>query len=96
MGRYGGDEFVLVLNNTNELEAYDISNKVRRLLEETDIIFDNKIINTTASFGVCTFKKECGKSIDKFIDCADRALYLAKNEGRNKVKICNCSENINE
>lgn len=87
LGRYGGDEFVLVLNNTNEVEAFNIASEIKESLEKKDFIFEGEIIKTTGSFGVCTLREKGVDSVEKFINCADRALYMAKQQGRNKVEV---------
>ncbi len=81
--RYGGEEFALVLPETSLAEAQLICERIRRQLENTTITTsDNQRINITASFGVTDSQGNC--SLD-LIEAADRALYQAKKEGRNRI-----------
>ena len=81
--RFGGEEFVLVLPDTNKEGADLMAEKLRSKTEEYDIDIENKKINITASFGVAT---RCSNiDIDAMMKDADKALYSAKFSGRNKV-----------
>ncbi|NPA24290.1 MAG: GGDEF domain-containing protein [Deltaproteobacteria bacterium] len=81
--RYGGEEFALILPETSLAEAQLICERVRKRLENTTITTsDNQKINITASFGVTDSQGNC--SLD-LIEAADRALYQAKKEGRNRI-----------
>jgi two-component system, cell cycle response regulator len=84
IGRYGGDEFLILLNNTNTEDAFTISEKLRKLVEETDFCFDNLTIKITSSFGVYSSDNVelDGKVL---ISNADRNLYEAKRAGRNRT-----------
>lgn len=85
-GRYGGEEFCLALPNTDIYGAYLLANKIRSTIAQTIITFKNdKIISfsITISAGVSEFAK--GMSIDELTKIADKNLYLAKENGRNRV-----------
>jgi two-component system cell cycle response regulator len=86
VARWGGEEFVLVLPSTRTEGAEQVAERVRELLEDA-VINDNKgeRIPVTASFGVATYT--VGETLEQVIDRADRAMYLAKSGGRNRV-IC--------
>lgn len=82
--RYGGEEFIIVLPETDSEQAFNTAERLRRDLSETDF----KKGQVTASFGVFTYvPKDLEKdmSIEKLIGGADRNLYQAKKSGRNKV-----------
>jgi len=79
-GRWGGEEFLLLLADTTEHEAMQIGQKLNRLVAEKK--FDN-IYTITVSIGVTEYQK--GDTKEKCIARADRALYAAKNLGRNRV-----------
>lgn len=80
--RWGGEEFVLILLDTNITDAKNIANNLRSIIEQHQ--FKNNL-NITCSFGVAQFdKNDTQKSIMKR---ADDALYKAKENGRNRVEI---------
>jgi two-component system, cell cycle response regulator len=83
VARWGGEEFLVLLPETNIAGAVQHGNKIRKLISEKSFIYEGKEINITMSFGVSIFNGET--SIDKTIDLADQRLYLAKESGRNKV-----------
>lgn len=83
--RFGGDEFlVLVPDMTLEL-ALERTEHLRKATEETSIVYGTSLIHITATFGVAAFPRH-GDTRDALIAAADRALYAAKNCGRNQVK----------
>lgn len=86
VGRYGGEEFLIVLNNTDGSNAFSIAEKMRKLIEENIFTYDDINIKITASFGAYSIK-DIKLTIDEFINEADKNLYLAKNSGRNKTII---------
>ena len=84
--RYGGEEFVLLLSNTKEDEAYNMAVKIKNIVEEKNIfIQEYKPLNFTVSGGVSSYKFNSEESLDDIIIRADKALYLSKNNGRNKI-----------
>lgn len=86
VGRYGGDEFLIVLNNTSVETAYKVSEKIRVILENTILEYGEININITSSFGAYGV---VSKNIDfrELIKHADENLYKAKNFGRNRTVI---------
>ncbi|WP_020612356.1 GGDEF domain-containing response regulator [Sediminispirochaeta bajacaliforniensis] len=82
-GRYGGEEFFVVLPDSNGEQALGIAERLRKKLESSPFFFDRKKISLTASFGVTTFRP--GESREHWIGRADRAMYQAKQGGRNRV-----------
>lgn len=87
VSRYGGEEFLIVLNNTNKEGAIVVSNKIKTLLGNTEFIYEGNKINITASFGVCCLKGGDIINATDFIKCADENLYKAKKTGRDKIVI---------
>lgn len=81
--RIGGEEFLILLPNTTLEEAAKIAENLRAKLELTPLIYDGKTIKLTASFGVAQLKD--GQLLNQLIEEADKKLYTAKREGRNKV-----------
>ncbi len=83
--RYGGEEFSILLNNTDITGARRLAERIRRAIEEKPFRHGRKKIPMTVSVGVATLKKgEDGKAL---VERADRALYQAKNAGRNQVVV---------
>ena len=85
--RYGGDEFVVILPFTNVKGAKFVAEKVRSSVATMDLLnVDNrKVIRATISGGVADFKE--GMTKESLVGSADRALYKAKAEGKNKICI---------
>jgi len=89
LARYGGDEFTIVLADTNHETAMRIAERIRRAVEETP--FDGGAggsLRLTCSLGVATHPHH-GSSREQLLDMADKAMYRAKSNGRNRV----CSAN---
>ncbi len=82
--RYGGEEFVLLLSNTNIDSAKDLAEKIRNLVATHPFIYEGTRMTVTTSIGVAELTKEMD-SAHGLIKAADKALYSAKNSGRNKV-----------
>ncbi len=80
VGRWGGEEFLIILPHANLQQALQFAQKIRKIIENN--IF-TKVKHLTASFGVATFEKEM--SIEALIDTADKGLYISKANGRNRV-----------
>lgn len=85
-GRYGGEEIAFCLRDTPLVGGKHFSERLRRLIETHSFVFDEKKIPVTASAGVATFTSQNLKSADDLIKEADRFLYKAKNNGRNRVE----------
>ena len=87
--RYGGEEFVLVLSGTGEEGARNLAEKLRARIEELRIPHaDSRVAShLTISLGVATTVPRPGSAPEELLNLADRALYAAKAEGRNRVKV---------
>jgi len=85
VARWGGEEFVILLPNTNLAGALGIAEIIRAKAVDTDIMLEDSVTRLTLSIGVSTIKPEHGSSLDAFISGADKALYIAKESGRNQV-----------
>lgn len=84
VGRWGGEEFIILCPNTNLENTKALANKLRIEISELNI---NSHIKITASFGVAQYDKAIDKmNINYFINRVDEALYKAKNNGRNKIE----------
>jgi len=86
-GRFGGEEFIVVLPNMSLEVALPRAESWRVELESTPISIcaQQPGLNMTASFGMACFPRH-GKSISDLIECADKALYSAKRQGRNRIQ----------
>ncbi len=83
--RYGGEEMSIILPNTKYDEAVAIAQKLRSLVEEKKCkLSGNRESNVTISLGVSTYGND-GQTPSELIETADKRLYNAKNNGRNRV-----------
>ena len=83
--RYGGEEFVLMLKETDIRKAHYIAERVRKLVEETEFIFEGTKIPVTISMGVASLEEGNFMEYEELIRRADQYLYMAKRGGRNRV-----------
>lgn len=81
--RYGGEEFVVVLNRCDHDQAFAVADKIRSKIEHSHLIYSGQTLHLTVSIGV-TIHHE-GDSFETFLERADQAMYHAKNEGKNKT-----------
>ena len=89
IARYGGEEFLMVLPETGFESAMLSAERLRRIVSESVSSYDEKEIRITASFGVVGFNPSAKiRTIpcEAIINQADKALYQAKDEGRNRVR----------
>jgi len=84
LGRYGGEEFALVLRETPLRIGVDVAERIRSTIERYDYTFEGKHIPVTISIGAVALDST-SKSPEDLIALADKALYDAKNQGRNRV-----------
>lgn len=90
-GRFGGEEFIVILNNTNIAGAHIFADRFRNKVANTKIFFEGRHIPVTVSIGLATFNERWkpGLSIERLlkeiINHADSALYAAKAGGRNRI-----------
>lgn len=95
-GRYGGEEFLLIFDETNETDAVSVVERLRKSIEQTPFekvdkngrILETEFIYITMSFGVCSYNDtQNAQSPSEWISKADAALYKAKNDGRNRTQL---------
>ncbi|SHH40303.1 diguanylate cyclase (GGDEF) domain-containing protein [Caloranaerobacter azorensis DSM 13643] len=82
VGRYGGEEFIIILHDTEGNEGLKVAEKIRKEVESANLI--SKDYPVTISLGVSNYPQH-GQFKDELIENADKALYHAKNTGRNKA-----------
>lgn len=85
VGRYGGEEFLLLLPETSAEDAVTTGDKLRRVLAEHPVELEGLSIPITASVGVAAWDESMGPSA--LYRAADRALYRAKQGGRNRTEL---------
>ncbi len=88
LARYGGDEFLLVMPEADEKQVFHTCQRIRKIVEEMQIEWEDRVILITASFGLTGFNPaEAAISVtaEQLIKAADEALYKAKQTGRNRV-----------
>jgi len=82
--RYGGDEFIILLPETPAQGALDVAERIRKAIAGSPLPLEAKTIECSVSIGVACFPQE-GRTLDALAARADRALYAAKQRGRNCV-----------
>ncbi len=88
LARYGGEEFIILLAQTNQEDAYQLAERIRLEVQNTQISLENKdTVNITVSLGLTQLNNENDLDIEDSILRCDKALYTAKNSGRNRVSI---------
>jgi diguanylate cyclase (GGDEF)-like protein len=90
--RYGGEEFLLILDNTDENQAFLVAERIRKTVAEYSYLYNGKIIPLTISLGTATFDQK--ETLENFQSRADKALYKAKKEGRNVVMSSELTHNV--
>jgi len=82
IGRYGGEEFVIILAGTQIANALPLLEKIRTAIGKLGFHYSGQPVSVTVSCGVTELQK--GDSADSAFERADKALYQAKNAGRNQ------------
>ena len=85
VGRYGGEEFAVLLPGTTLLQAKLIAERIRKRISSMNVVVDGQKIDVTASFGVACYPSPDVEAMSDLLKTADKALYEAKETGRNKV-----------
>jgi diguanylate cyclase len=86
LARYGGEEFVIALMGVDQLQSLTLADEFRAAIEKLVVENDGQSIRFTASFGVVCAVPDAQHQVRDFISAADRALYEAKDSGRNTVR----------
>ena len=88
MARYGGDEFTILLPQTNVEQAFLIADRIRKAVEDTHVDMGGFSTFVTVSMGIAELSMDPqDQSFEDMIRRADQALYRAKQQGRNQVVI---------
>lgn len=86
VGRYGGEEFVVLLSSSDSSQAFEAAQRIRLATSETPVLTEGQQISFTVSIGVAT-SLNGDYDLHALIKCADMALYQAKEKGRNRVEV---------
>lgn len=92
-GRFGGEEFMIILNDVSESKAYQIAESVRQKVESSEVFYkapcqpQGAILKLTVSMGLCSLEDLHMETSSQWLISADEALYTAKSRGRNNVSI---------
>jgi len=86
VGRYGGEEIGVILSETHLKDAMMVAEKLRRMVESAKLTYKNQTVQITLSLGVTSFLGEEKDTVHGIIERADKALYEAKQAGRNQVR----------
>jgi two-component system, sensor histidine kinase LadS len=87
LARYGGEEFVLLLPNTDRQQALGFAERLRQAVEDLVVDVDGVRIAVSASIGLAAWIPAEREPSRNLLDAADAALYQAKHDGRNQVKV---------
>ncbi len=90
--RYGGEEFVILLSDTDAQGALQLAERIRQALERLECDYDNQSIRLTASLGIATLQDN--EAAHALLKRADDALYQAKATGRNRVVLAYTSRDL--
>ncbi len=90
--RYGGEEFCMLLPDTDEASAAEVLDRLRKSVEASEVEHDGKRLRVTISIGVASFP-DSGEGRRALFESADRALYASKAAGRNTVTCATAARN---
>lgn len=83
VGRFGGEEIIVMLKNTDLGTAYQVAQRIRKAIESFEFKDSSNTYHITMSFGISVYHSQ--DTMDSLVKRADEALYQAKKEGRNRV-----------
>lgn len=83
VGRYGGEEFLIVIPNCDDALARDIADRIRARMESESVSFDGSVLRVTCTIGLAV--SGSAESSESLLRRADAALYVGKQRGRNSV-----------
>lgn len=85
IGRVGGEEFVILMQDTDLDDCTEVTERLRAEVDALNVTSGKKAINLTASFGIAMFNRD--ETLEQAVHNADQALYKAKDNGRNRVEV---------
>lgn len=84
VGRLGGDEFALLLNDSHVEDYLAVLQRVIEIINQPIVLNNQRVVKVGASIGVAFYPKN-GDNVDTLLQCADNAMYQAKQSGKNRV-----------
>lgn len=84
LARCGGDEFVVLLPETSSERGFEVAQRIAKVVAATPLEFEGKHVETSVSIGLACFPED-GRTLDVIQARAERAMYAAKEQGRNRV-----------
>jgi diguanylate cyclase (GGDEF)-like protein len=87
VGRYGGEEFAIILPHTSIEQAQPLAERLRNLIETHSFDVEDGTVRLTASIGIAEVCNPAIASVEDWVNAADTALYDAKAQGRNRVVV---------
>ncbi len=93
VARYGGEELIAIIHGSDSANAWNVAEKVRDNVEKTRFHYQEKIIRVTVSLGVTEVLPNDTDPEEPF-KRVDEALYLAKEDGRNRVRVIPCAKHL--
>ncbi|MBI9046935.1 MAG: diguanylate cyclase [Anaerolineaceae bacterium] len=94
IGRYGGEEFIILLPSTESPTAIHAAQRLCEEIELLGVQYEGKKISVTASFGVASVSKSSQRGLEDIVRRADQALYAAKSSGCNRVCVSDQPDQI--
>lgn len=86
IGRYGGEEFLILLPGCTKKEGSDIANRIRERIQAPPVMFHDTPISVTISMGLVEYTSAKPTGLSDLVQRADQAMYAAKQNGRNRVE----------
>lgn len=86
IGRWGGEEFIILFSNCNLAEVQALAEQVRQAIAVTPVVYEMTAISISTSIGIASNRDLNAHSTDPLLAAADEALYRAKDNGRNRVE----------
>jgi two-component system, cell cycle response regulator len=92
LGRYGGEEFLVIASNANERGTMALAERIRSAMESKPVVTQQGEVHVTASLGVAVSTSARGGDPLMLLRLADRALYAAKDKGRNRCELTTATD----